>query len=478
MSRNTVEIPLKTSLDEVIELDLRNLPDGNEVIQILQSEKPLLNVWIPLALAYYKQKKEGIFLQILECSRNDATLGYKDFEKDQMKALDTLAAYYVSLGNKEREPSKKKELYAKATMLYGSADKILMYDPHHLVGRAHLCLAEALASSRDEIASGKTEQADAQFSFVLNQFPHNIPSLLGKACINFNKRDYKTALTFYRRCLRINPNCGANIRLGIGHCLYRMNQVERAKLAFERALKKDPQCVGAIVALAIMELNKKTPANIKAGVEMLSQAYKIDPQHGMVLNHLANHFFFKKDYQTVYKLALNVSSHAPTDHIKAEGCYQLARRYHVMGEYDQAFQFYYQATQFATPTFVLPFYGLGQMHIQRGDLNNAAPAFERVLKYHPNNYETMKILGSIYAQSDDLTKREQGKNFFKKVIQLHPEDFEVYIELAQILQQNDIAGMFLNFFVFFSFSDCFVLYFFNRSTGLLYESYKYIQRID
>src|SRR6218665_1262973 len=100
MSRYTIEIPLKGSQDEFIELDLRTLPDGREVLQILQSEKPPLNVWIPLALTYYKQKKEDVFLEILECSRNDAALNYKDFEKDQMKALDTLAAYYVSLGNK------------------------------------------------------------------------------------------------------------------------------------------------------------------------------------------------------------------------------------------------------------------------------------------------------------------------------------------------------------------------------------------
>ena len=32
------------------------------------------------------------------------------------------------------------------------------------------------------------EQADAQFNFVLNQSPNNIPSLLGKACIAYNKK--------------------------------------------------------------------------------------------------------------------------------------------------------------------------------------------------------------------------------------------------------------------------------------------------
>ena len=37
----------------------------------------------------------------------------------------------------------------------------------------------------------------------------------------------------------------------------------------------------------------------------------------------------------------------------------------VQEDYDQAFQYYYQATQFAAPGYVLPHFGLGQMYIAR-----------------------------------------------------------------------------------------------------------------
>jgi RNA polymerase-associated protein CTR9 len=65
-------------------------------------------------------------------------------------------------------------------------------------------------------------------------------------------------------------------------------------LAFERALELDSQCVGALVGLSILRLNKQQPDDIKSGVQMLSKAYTIDSTNPMVLNHLANHFFFKK----------------------------------------------------------------------------------------------------------------------------------------------------------------------------------------
>ena len=39
--------------------------------------------------------------------------------------------------------------------------------------------------------------------------------------------------------------------------------------------------------------------NFRDGVQKLSKAYQLDNQNPMVLNHLANHFFFKKDYSKV-----------------------------------------------------------------------------------------------------------------------------------------------------------------------------------
>ena len=39
----------------------------------------------------------------------------------------------------------------------------------------------------------------------------------------------------------------------------------------------------------------------------------------------------------------------------------------------------------------------------------AAQCFEKVLKATPGNYETLKILGSLYSTSTDLDKRETAK---------------------------------------------------------------------
>ncbi|GFY42850.1 RNA polymerase-associated protein CTR9 homolog [Trichonephila inaurata madagascariensis] len=426
---NSIEIPLRDT-EEVIDLKIDQLPDGDEVLGILRQEQATLNIWVQIALEYYRQGKHEDFVKILDVSRTEANIDYPNMERDQMAALDKLSAYYVQQASKEKDREKKRELFTKATLLYTTADKIIMYDLDHLLGRAYFCLLEG----------DKMDQADAQFNFVLNQSLNNIPSLLGKACIAFNKKDYRGALSLYKKALRTNPRCPAAVRLGMGHCFYKMGKLDKAKLAFERALTLDSQCVGALVGLAVLELNNKTPEAIRTGVQMLSKAYTIDSSNPMVLNHLANHFFFKKDYNKVQHLALHAFHNTENEAMRAESCYQLARSFHIQGDYDQAFQYYYQATQFASPVFVLPQYGLGQMYIHKGDMENAAQCLEKVLKAQPGNYETMKILGSLYAHSPNQARRDQARSHLKKVTEQFDEDVEAWIELAQILEQYDIQG--------------------------------------
>lgn len=101
-------------------------------------------------------------------------------------------------------------------------------------------------------------------------------------------------MAFYKKAIRTAPNCPAVVRLGLGHCYVRLNNPTKARLAFERALDLDPNCVGALVGLAVLDLNMKKPENIRKGVQKLSLAYKIDITNPMVLNHLSNHFFFKQ----------------------------------------------------------------------------------------------------------------------------------------------------------------------------------------
>ena len=55
-------------------------------------------------------------------------LEYKEYQKDQMVVLDSLAAYFLQEGRRVKDKDKKRELFTKATQLYTTADKINMLD--------------------------------------------------------------------------------------------------------------------------------------------------------------------------------------------------------------------------------------------------------------------------------------------------------------------------------------------------------------
>ncbi len=253
----SVEIPLLGSDAEVIEISFDDLPAADEVLNILRTERAPLHTWVNLAVEYYRQGRTPEFVQVLEASRGgEANLDYPKSEEDQMRQLDTLAAHYVQEANREKKSDRKRELFTKATLLYTTADKIIMYNAKHLLGRAFFCLYEG----------DKLEQANAQFDFVLHQEQQgNVPSLLGKACIAFNKKDYRGALAFYKKALRTNPGCPASVRLGMAHCFMRLGNEGKAREAFARALELDRRCVGALVGLAILvrNFNKCFPYGFK-----------------------------------------------------------------------------------------------------------------------------------------------------------------------------------------------------------------------
>lgn len=151
------------------------------------------------------------------------------------------------------------------------------------------------------------EKADAKFSVIMNNNEmnsrDNILVILGKAFSAFAKKNYSGALYHFKRVLEKDPLCPANVRVGIGHCLWKLNFKKKAKLAYERAVEVFPYDPNAICALAVCFLNDDTRTSVETGVNLLRRAYSISDRHPMTLLLLADHFFNRKEYQTAMDLA-------------------------------------------------------------------------------------------------------------------------------------------------------------------------------
>ncbi|KAK6941311.1 hypothetical protein RJ641_026688 [Dillenia turbinata] len=117
-----------------------------------------------------------------------------------------------------------------------------MHEPSTWVGKGQLLLAK-----------GEIEQAFNAFKIVLDGDYHNVPALLGQACVQFNRGRYSDSPYLY---------------------------------------ELDPENVEALVALGIVDLQTNEAAGIRNGMEKMQRAFKIYPYSSMALNHLADHFIF------------------------------------------------------------------------------------------------------------------------------------------------------------------------------------------
>ncbi|CAK9141000.1 unnamed protein product [Ilex paraguariensis] len=421
-----VYIPVQNSEEEV-RVVLDQLPrDASDILDILKAEQAPLDLWLIIAREYFKQGKILQFRQILEeGSSPEIDEYYADVRYERIAILNALGAYHSYLGKIETKQREKEEHFIRATQYYNKASRIDMHEPSTWVGKGQLLLAK-----------GDLEQAFNAFKIILDGDRDNVPALLGQGCVQFSRGRYSDSLELYKRALQVYPQCPGAVRLGIGLCRYKLGQYEKAKQAFQRVLQLDPENIEAFVALGILDLQTNESAGIKRGMEKMQRAFEIYPYCAMSLNYLANHFFFTGQHFLVEQLteiALAVTNHGPT---KSHSYYNLARSYHSKGDYEKAVRYYMASVKESNKPqeFVLPYYGLGQVHLKLGDLKSSLSNFEKVLEVYPENCETLKVLGHIYVQ---LGYTKKAQEFLKKATKNDPRDAQAFLDLGELLISTD-----------------------------------------
>ncbi|PIA27250.1 hypothetical protein AQUCO_08200042v1 [Aquilegia coerulea] len=416
--------------EEEVRVALDQLPlDANDILDILKAEQASLDIWLVIAREYFKQGKIQQFLLILkEGSSSDIDEYYSDVRYDRIAILNALGAYYSYLGKIETKQREKEDHFILATQYYNKASRIDMHEPSTWVGKGQLLLAK-----------GDLEQASAAFKIVLDGDRDNVPAILGQACVQFNRGRYSESLELYKRALQVHPSCPGAVRLGIGHCRFKLGQLEKARQAFQRVLQLDPENVEALVALGMMDLQTNEADGIRKGMEKMQMAFEIYPYCAMALNHLANHFFFTGQHFLVEQLtetALAVSDHGL---MKSHSYYNLARSYHSKGDYEKAGLYYMASVKESSRPhdFVLPYYGLGQVQLKLGDFKGSLSNFEKVLEVYPENCESLKVVGHIYVQ---LGQTEKALEVLRKATRIDPRDSQAFIELGELLISSDAGG--------------------------------------
>eukprot|EP01080_Neovahlkampfia_damariscottae_P000686 gene686-8938_t len=412
-----IQIPIRYS-DEVVDIEVQKLPDVDTLMHILLEELAPLEIWIKLAVVYYNQGNIEPFKYILnEIIDEGIKERYIDYKEARIKAYNILAAYDLELAITTENEQQKSEYYSNISQLLATANLEDQAQPITFVTRGIMYLQLQ-----------KYDLALTQFNTALISDEKNLQALIGKASVLFHQKQYSNSLRCFSEALTSNPDCPSDVRFGIGLCYYKLNNVKKARLSFERVIQLEPT-VDAYVGLAILDLNSDKKDRVMTAMNYLKKAFQMDQQNSMVLNHLANHFFYKNDLEKVQTLASNAFKNSKVPEIKGEAFYYLGRLYHHQQMYEQSFNYYSQVSNQYWPDFTLGHFTLGQMYIQRDEIEKAISEFQKVAKAYPENFETQKILGSLYGKKLNIKK---ALTHLKNANLLNKEDEEVLIEIGEL----------------------------------------------
>lgn len=87
-----------------------------------------------------------------------------------------------------------------------------------------------------------------------------------------------------------------------------------------------------------------------------------------------------------------------------------------------------------------------------------------MLKVHPNNVDTLKVLGALYARSSasEVTekklaaeRKEKARKYLMKVSELTPDDIDVQLDLAVLLQRSEFNVSLIKLLYLFILLVCF-----------------------
>ncbi|KAG5183337.1 hypothetical protein JKP88DRAFT_317093, partial [Tribonema minus] len=302
-----IVVPVSNQAFDDVHIPIKSLP-GLDIMELYDVLK--------VAVEYYRQDCKESFRQILReiiGALNPQTEKYyandpeafkiigalspqiekyyandpEELKTGRLKILNALASDAVKRASAATDTKQKDEFYNQALEYLAGADRIDPMSELTWVGKGIFYLSQ-----------GELDRAKYFFENA-RKSRKNLAATLGEACICFQEGRYKAALDHYCEVIRTNPACGASVRVGLGLCCYKLGQVARARAALQRALEMDPRNADALVGLAILELNEggdqdseQARRRAESAIKMLSRAFILDRDNAMVLNHLANHYFW------------------------------------------------------------------------------------------------------------------------------------------------------------------------------------------
>ena len=242
---------------EAVEISLEELlDDPTELCTLLENENAEKRVWMIIALAYARQGKVDLAIDILHKGLGSLSRGSP---KEKLGPLGLLC--WMFLGKSRQAPRvlsegkvveevKTKDYWLQAaTVILNEAARINPTFPPLYLARGVLCLLRAsLQPPSKAVAPGTIDHSERVESLrqALKCFEEaakvssgrNMMATLGSARAHFSLGRYADSLKAYQEVLAKMPQLqDPDPRIGIGCCFWQLGYREEARESWERALE-------------------------------------------------------------------------------------------------------------------------------------------------------------------------------------------------------------------------------------------------
>lgn len=434
LSGRSIEIGLGSQ--EVITIDLDNLdPNPDDVLELLREGQCGVRVWTRLAAEYWRKghlvAAERIATVCEQFAPNDFSLG---------KNIGPMWCLFANLNMAKAWKAPKLILpNAREDLLAGERTKEEYYR------EAAICLNKLAQDDYDtnkslafltrglhQLATRAFDDAMTSFQTVLSEQPTNLLALLGKARILYTRRNYSQALQIFQNVLRLSPSCQPDPRIGIGLCLWAMDQKTKAKVAWQRSLELNPQEWSALLLLGLEEINTskdelKSEAqraqHFLAGTKLVERAFKLNQKSAAAANALCELFLLKGNTKRAMKLAERTIQFADTITLLTEGYVRAGRAAHAEGATALATKHYSSAIE-GHPKHVPAAIGLAQMQMLNDEMAAAIHTLDTLMQSPnaPKSVEATTMLASLRAfprpgvsSSDLVRERVLARELYDRV---------------------------------------------------------------
>lgn len=255
---DSIEIPVAgAEADEAVEVDLLELfDDPTELCTLLENENAAKNLWMTISLAYAKQHKIDLAIDILNRGLQSLSRGLPK-EKIGLLSLQCWLYLWKSRNAPRVVPegqmvseAKTKDFYLQAaTGALNEATRVNPSFPPLFLARGVLSLLRASLQPPAKAgthAAAETSERLETLRQALKCFEDasrvsaglNMMALMGKARTLFSMGRFPASLECYQEVLLKMPDLhDPDPRIGIGCCMWQLGHPEEAREAWARALQ-------------------------------------------------------------------------------------------------------------------------------------------------------------------------------------------------------------------------------------------------